>query len=143
MTDLTSIIVNALVATKKWSAETAALGVSASFKCEYCDRDLLESPDAYKLWQVDHIAPLSKGGSDIVDNKAIACRQCNMDFKRNWDPRTVISGNGQTTRETLVVAVRTYVRGRREITQTELQHVRKLLIETPDVVLPSSSPDGS
>lgn len=130
MTESTGFIVRSLVATGKWSSETAALGVAAFFKCEYCDRDLLESPDAYKLWQVDHIVPLSKGGSDSVDNKAIACRQCNMDFKRNWDPRTVTSGNGQATREALVLSVRAYVRDRRDVTHRELEHIRRLLMET-------------
>ncbi len=42
--------------------------------CEYCH--------AAEQWQyveftVDHVLPVSKGGSDLVDNLALACFYCN------------------------------------------------------------------
>lgn len=118
-------VVAALVATGKWSEETAWLGEEASYRCEYCHHDLLSSADSYKLWQVDHIVPTSKGGQDDRSNKAIACKPCNWDFKSHWDPRTV-AGTG-ATREELLEAVRVYVRERRERTEEEVSAVRRII----------------
>lgn len=61
-----------------WSRETVRLGIRASFRCEYCDRYLLGSIEDYHTWQVEHIIPVSKGGSEDLDNKAIACEACNL-----------------------------------------------------------------
>jgi hypothetical protein len=46
----------------------------AQFRCEYCHAD--------ERWQfirftIDHIIPQSVGGSDEIDNLALACRNCN------------------------------------------------------------------
>jgi hypothetical protein len=46
----------------------------ANFLCEYCH--------ASEQWQyvpftVDHVIPLSRGGSDTLDNLALACFHCN------------------------------------------------------------------
>ena len=46
----------------------------AQLRCEYCHAD--------ERWQfirftIDHIHPQSTGGSDDVDNLALACRNCN------------------------------------------------------------------
>lgn len=46
----------------------------AQLRCEYCHAD--------ERWQfirftIDHIIPLSVGGSDEIDNLALACRNCN------------------------------------------------------------------
>ena len=46
----------------------------AQLRCEYCHAD--------ERWQfirftIDHIRPQSAGGSDDVDNLALACRNCN------------------------------------------------------------------
>jgi 5-methylcytosine-specific restriction endonuclease McrA len=46
----------------------------AQLRCEYCHAD--------ERWQfirftIDHIRPQSAGGSDEVDNLALACRNCN------------------------------------------------------------------
>ena len=40
--------------------------------CSYCAIEL--SPDQIQL---DHVTPLSKGGSHTIDNFAISCRSCN------------------------------------------------------------------
>lgn len=39
-------------------------------KCIYCHKKL-------NVWHVDHIIPLSKGGSNYPDNLQITCRECN------------------------------------------------------------------
>lgn len=40
-------------------------------KCSYCWRD------CHKDYQLDHIVPLSKGGTHTIDNFTIACPTCN------------------------------------------------------------------
>jgi len=42
--------------------------------CEYCLSQLLYSPDPFS---VEHIVPLSRGGSSDLDNLALACQGCN------------------------------------------------------------------
>lgn len=70
--------------TGDWGDGAAAeMGLAAEFRCEYCDKDLLESVDAYKDWQIDHIDPRSKGGPTTRENSALSCRQCNVSFKRS------------------------------------------------------------
>lgn len=49
-------------------------------RCEYC-----LSPTAYatESFDIDHIVPLSRGGTTVVDNLALACSGCNSHkFKR-------------------------------------------------------------
>lgn len=103
-----SKIISELVGTKMWSKESAFLGERAGFKCEYCGRDLLSSVNDYKDWQEDHIVPKSKGGNnDDLNNLAVSCRTCNVNWKGKWDPRTVC-GEG-ASREKLIEAVRKYI----------------------------------
>ena len=46
----------------------------AQFQCEYCHYpELLSSAPL----SIDHIQPQSLGGSDQLDNLALACRRCN------------------------------------------------------------------
>ena len=40
----------------------------ARYRCEYCDKDLMKSPDAYLAWQADHIIP---GGKTTLENIAL------------------------------------------------------------------------
>lgn len=118
-------IVEKLVATGKWSEETARLGIEADFKCEYCGMDLLYSVNNYKLWQVDHIIPTSENGPDIESNKAISCRQCNVNFKSRWDPNKVV--NNSLDRDGLITAAKEYIKQRREISEKDLEEVRKIV----------------
>jgi len=121
-------VVAALVATGQWSAEQVNLGFRAAFCCEYCDRDLLASVDDYDSWQVDHIVPTSRGGLDVFDNKAIACKTCNASMKRRWDPRTVVGSDAD--RAALVGAAREHVAGRRLAKQIEIDQVVALVRST-------------
>jgi hypothetical protein len=47
----------------------------AGHRCEYC-----RAPEAIFNFpfEVEHIIPVSKGGSDNTDNLALACRACNL-----------------------------------------------------------------
>ncbi len=56
--------------------------------CEYC-----RAPEAiFNLpFEVEHIVPLSRGGSDDENNLALSCRSCNLfksDFVSAFDEKT-------------------------------------------------------
>jgi HNH endonuclease len=56
--------------------------------CEYCDAPEIISNVAF---EVDHTTPLSKGGTDDLDNLALCCRICNLrksDHTTALDPLT-------------------------------------------------------
>ena len=42
--------------------------------CEYCQEDITERSNL----TLDHVVPLSKGGSNEVDNILISCTECNL-----------------------------------------------------------------
>jgi hypothetical protein len=48
----------------------------AGYRCEYCRTRLLGT-----LWEVEHIVPESRGGSDELNNLAVACPRCNRNKK--------------------------------------------------------------
>lgn len=60
----------------------------AQFRCEYCHYpELLSSAPLL----IDHIQPQSLGGSDELDNLALACRRCNerrYNFTTGIDPES-------------------------------------------------------
>jgi len=56
--------------------------------CEYCKRpdEIMGSP-----FEIDHIQPISKGGTDDLDNLSYACRDCNLaksNYENAIDPDT-------------------------------------------------------
>lgn len=60
----------------------------AKFLCEYCHSPEWSSADLFTL---DHLVPQSLGGSDELDNLALACRRCNerrYNFTTGIDPET-------------------------------------------------------
>lgn len=60
----------------------------ANFRCEYCHYPEFLSTSPLTI---DHIKPQSLGGSDDVDNLALACRRCNerhYNFTVGIDPQT-------------------------------------------------------
>ena len=60
----------------------------AKFLCEYCHSPEYLSPDRFTI---DHIMPQSLGGSDELDNLALACHRCNerhYNFIVATDPKT-------------------------------------------------------
>ena len=81
-------LIDLLVEKFGWSQEQVNCGFRARFHCEYCDKYLLESYEAYDQWQIDHIIPQStfKKGFDINSylNMAVSCKLCNF-IKGNWD----------------------------------------------------------
>ena len=120
-------VISQLVKTGKWSDEQARLGERAGWRCEYCDRDMLGDIFNYKLWQRDHIIPKCTGGGEDFDNLAVSCRNCNWDFKRDWDPRTAIDPSSIPGRDDLIRAARAYITGKREGAEEELRLMRRII----------------
>lgn len=65
-----------------------AIRERAGYLCEYC-----HSPERLSAnrFTVDHVIPKSLGGSDELDNLALACRRCNerrYNFVASVDPIT-------------------------------------------------------
>ena len=52
----------------------------ANYLCEYCH---VSEKWQYVPFTVDHIIPLSKGGSNSIDNLALACFHCNRQKSDN------------------------------------------------------------
>ena len=94
-----------------WNWEQILLAVRSKGKCEYCDKNLFESIDNYKLWQVDHIIPKSaiieNFDPENFNNKSISCWQCNVSFKGKYNPITVL-GIGKS-REAYIENIRNYI----------------------------------
>jgi hypothetical protein len=62
----------------------------AKYLCEYCHSS--EEASA-ALFQIDHIMPQSLGGSDELENLALACQRCNgyrYNFTKGIDPQTEV-----------------------------------------------------
>lgn len=50
------------------------------FKCSYCGVSASESP-----LEIDHIHPVSLGGTNHMSNLCAACRDCNSGKSNDWD----------------------------------------------------------
>lgn len=60
----------------------------AKYLCEYCHSPERSSSDTFTI---DHLIPKSFGGSDELENLALACRRCNerrYNFTTGTDPQT-------------------------------------------------------
>lgn len=60
----------------------------AQFRCEYCHYPEILSTAPLSI---DHLQPRSLGGTDHLDNLALACRRCNerrYNFTTGKDPKT-------------------------------------------------------
>ena len=117
-----------LAAEMGWGSWVIDIAVRAKFRCEYCDRDLLSSVDAYKEWQHDHIIPQrvdEKQDKDRLDNMALSCRTCNWNFKGKWDPNYGFDKN--PSREDLIRVSREYVARKRTEALAEVLKLRKIV----------------
>ncbi len=56
------------------SKQKQAVAQRANHCCEYCLCQVKYSPDPFSI---EHIIPRSKGGTDELDNLALACQGCN------------------------------------------------------------------
>ena len=65
-------------------ADICALYELQKGRCYFCDIPL-GKVDAAAAFQIDHLTPISKGGTNWPGNLALACSDCN---KRKYDQRT-------------------------------------------------------
>ncbi|MEN6493764.1 MAG: HNH endonuclease signature motif containing protein, partial [Thermoguttaceae bacterium] len=107
-----------------WSAEAVELGITNGFRCVYCGRDLLRSIEDYDVWQFDHITPVSKGGPDTAENKAVACKLCNF-AKRDFDASKVAGPNASIDELQRIAAA--HVEARRKEKRDKLREIKRLL----------------
>jgi hypothetical protein len=102
-----------------WSRDTAAIWIRAGFKCEYCDRHMLERHELYRFAEVEHILPKSRFGEPNSDvGMALTCRYCNL-LKRAEivgdvvTHRRLMEGSVEA-RAALIAAYRERIRTKRE-----------------------------
>lgn len=109
-----------------WDETNINLAIRAKGKCEYCEKNMLESIDNYKLWQVDHIKPRSSNciNFEDFDNKALSCTQCNKDFKGKWNPTSVIGEDKERTE--YIKEISKYIKEKREKKQKELDEIKNI-----------------
>lgn len=62
-------------------AEWWALVRAVQRRCHYCgvEASLTNARSHPRHLEQDHLIPLSRGGSDAIDNIVVACRGCNLD----------------------------------------------------------------
>lgn len=74
--------------------EWFALVRSVNSECYYCERKCQRLPSYMRITK-DHRIPVSRGGSDAIDNIVVACQRCNseksdmtdVEFLSMWRPR--------------------------------------------------------
>jgi 5-methylcytosine-specific restriction endonuclease McrA len=99
----------------------------ANFRCEYCGKCLISSPDAYYYdSQIDHIVP--QAGDDEC-NLALACRACNY-IKRATlflEPGQSWPTSDPSVRADVVARAAAYIGKKRQENQTRLERDLDLL----------------
>lgn len=71
--------------------------------------------------------PVSAGGLDNLENRALACRSCNVGFKRRWNPATVCPVGA--TRAELIAATRSYIAKKRQEFEKEVERASQIFAE--------------
>ena len=74
---------------KEWAALTAQVIERDGWICAYCDCDLENAPDIRHA--IDHVMPLSRGGTNDLDNLVMSCQPCNSSkgdkiLDEEWTP---------------------------------------------------------
>lgn len=57
-------------------------------KCIHCNARIAVELDGSTLGTIEHIAPRTHGGTDDVDNLALACKRCNSEKGVRHDPKS-------------------------------------------------------
>ncbi len=105
-----------------WTTEVCE---RAGYKCEYCDKDMLASMDNFLSWKLDHIIPEAAGGDRTLENMALSCRECKVQFKGSWNP--VYVAGEDASREELIFAVREDVKEKRSSWFHRLSRYREIV----------------
>lgn len=64
------------------NATRKAVMLAWGWRCFYC---------GHKAEEIDHVVPVTKGGSDEAHNLVAACKECNRMKKSNWLPLSVLT----------------------------------------------------
>ena len=115
----TAALIASLLPFPFWSPEAIVLGIRANFRCEYCQREFLASPDDFKLWERDHISRRHPSDNSL-ENLALACLPCNSKFKCRWSPP-------DGTRAERIDSVIDYVTSLRKVKSEELMRVSEIV----------------
>lgn len=75
--------------------EWFALGRSVGWRCHYCGIQCHSRNRPSQRATKDHRIPVTRGGSDAIDNIVVACKQCNsekatltdQEYLSMWNPR--------------------------------------------------------
>ncbi|NQT39765.1 MAG: HNH endonuclease [Planctomycetes bacterium] len=82
--------------------------IKEGYRCVYCGRDMLRDFDAWMSIEVDHVIPVSAGGSDDLDNRVASCNVC------NWlKGRFVVDGHADMALEEVLEHARQHVAKKR------------------------------
>jgi 5-methylcytosine-specific restriction endonuclease McrA len=106
---------------KDWHYQTIEIWRRARYKCEYCGKSMIASPDDYFFdSHLDHIVP---GLGNDLSNYALSCKACNF-IKRAIDHRLADEPN---TREALIARAAKRIADTRERNRGRLAHDLELL----------------
>jgi 5-methylcytosine-specific restriction endonuclease McrA len=89
----------------KWYRETY---IKSGYRCAYCGKNLINDFDRWMTIEVDHIVPISRGGSDRLSNRVAACCICNGEKGRYLHPNY-----RRMTKAQILEAARIHVKSKR------------------------------
>lgn len=86
-----------------WQKVTVAGQDAISGKCIHCNRRLTLTPSGEPISRatIEHIVPRTHGGTDALDNLAIACARCNAGKGHRHDHKAWTDPKLQAVIETL------------------------------------------
>jgi 5-methylcytosine-specific restriction endonuclease McrA len=56
--------------------------------CIHCNKKFHVSPEGKSIITIEHIVPTGQGGTDDLENLALACKNCNNEKGRRHDQRS-------------------------------------------------------
>ena len=104
-----------------WSTTAVDIAIRADFRCEYCNRDLIDSVNDYDSLQVDHILPRADDREELW-NLALSCKTCNF-LKRHSIPTSPI--DPRLDRLGAIEVVRTLIEERRARKQKQVDFLKQ------------------
>jgi hypothetical protein len=104
------------------------------WRCAYCDQ--AERPGEAGLLSLDHLRPLSKGGSNRTDNLVTACKSCNS-ARQNRSLRSFcIAVGAYTQQDWRVILARVKAARRRALPRPVAERPVIRVIPAPNDVIP-------
>jgi len=104
-----------------WHRDTIRVWLRSGCHCAYCGKDMLTDADTFFYGNnIDHLVPLSRGGSEEVENRVLACRACNF-LKRDFDPRLP----GPADRAELIKRARAEIDRKRQVNIERLEGIHR------------------